>query len=198
MHAERPRGRSPAERSGQICGPGGLSIARGARTIATMWGTIRSAVVAGVVLLAAGPAHAWKGDVLRVHTADFISAQYGRGHANISLQGVRAPRPGQPFAKQAKRLTEKLVSRAKGTVRVVPNGKSDRDGRIIARVWASKVCLNDELVKAGLAWWDRSGPKDKKLARLEAAARKAKRGLWAKPGPVPPWEWDKDGKQRGK
>lgn len=159
-------------------------------------------LLSGAVVLAGGVASAWKGELLRVHTADFISAQYGRGHANIRLQGVRAPQPGQPFAKQAMRLTEKLLSRGKGTVRVVPNGESDRDGRIIARVWAGKVCVNDELLKAGLAWWDRSGPspRNKRLAQLEAAARKAKRGLWAKPGPVPPWEWgaDKRGGRRGK
>ncbi len=27
------------------------------------------------------------------------------------------------------------------------------------------------------------------LKQLEAEARQAKRGLWADPSPVPPWEW---------
>ena len=45
-------------------------------------------------------------------------------------------------------------------------------------------------VKAGLAWFYREyAPTDKTLARLEAEARKAKRGLWADPKPMLPCEW---------
>ena len=29
------------------------------------------------------------------------------------------------------------------------------------------------------------------LAQLEREARAAKRGLWADPNPIPPWEWPK-------
>ncbi len=52
--------------------------------------------------------------------------------------------------------------------------------------------LNEGLVKAGLAWWYRRyAPEDGTLAQLEANAKAAKRGLWAEPNPVPPWEWRK-------
>jgi micrococcal nuclease len=47
-----------------------------------------------------------------------------------------------------------------------------------------------ELVRDGWAWWYRKyAPKNKELAAAEAAAQKAKRGLWADPNPIPPWEW---------
>ena len=47
------------------------------------------------------------------------------------------------------------------------------------------------------AWWYRKyAPKDKELAKAEATARKAKRGLWADPNPIPPWVWRQ--KQREK
>jgi micrococcal nuclease len=50
--------------------------------------------------------------------------------------------------------------------------------------------LNRELVKAGLAWSYRQYARhDRELERLEAEARKAKRGLWADSNPIPPWEW---------
>jgi endonuclease YncB( thermonuclease family) len=52
--------------------------------------------------------------------------------------------------------------------------------------------LNQELVRAGLAWWSRQyAPHDTTLAQLEAEARAAKRGLWADAAPLPPWEWRK-------
>ncbi len=52
--------------------------------------------------------------------------------------------------------------------------------------------LNHEIVKAGFAWWFRKyAPKDKVLEELEPQARAARRGLWADPRPVPPWEWRK-------
>ena len=50
--------------------------------------------------------------------------------------------------------------------------------------------LNHEIVKAGFAWWYRKyAPKGKELEALESEARTARRGLWADPRPVPPWEY---------
>ena len=43
--------------------------------------------------------------------------------------------------------------------------------------------------KAGAWWYRKYAPKKKELAKAEAAARKAKRGLWADANPIPPWEW---------
>ena len=51
--------------------------------------------------------------------------------------------------------------------------------------------LNRELVTVGLAWWYKRYSKDESLGQLEAAARTARRGLWADPDPVPPWCWRK-------
>jgi endonuclease YncB( thermonuclease family) len=58
--------------------------------------------------------------------------------------------------------------------------------------------LNQELVRAGLAWWyQRYARRETVLRDLERDARAAKRGLWADPqGPVPPWEWRKAGSAR--
>ena len=52
--------------------------------------------------------------------------------------------------------------------------------------------LNQELVKQGWCWWYRKyAPGDTVLEGLEKDAREARRGLWADPQPVPPWEWRK-------
>ena len=66
---------------------------------------------------------------------------------------------------------------------------TDRYGRLVAEVrLADGRSLNRELVQAGMAWWYKDyAPKDTELARLEAAARQAKQGLWSEPHPVEPW-----------
>jgi endonuclease YncB( thermonuclease family) len=52
--------------------------------------------------------------------------------------------------------------------------------------------VNHTLVKNGWCWWYRKyAPGDTVLERLETEAREAKKGLWADPQPVPPWEWRK-------
>jgi endonuclease YncB( thermonuclease family) len=50
--------------------------------------------------------------------------------------------------------------------------------------------LNQELVKQGCYWWYRKyAPGDTVLEGLEREAREGRKGLWADPQPVPPWEW---------
>ena len=49
--------------------------------------------------------------------------------------------------------------------------------------------LNRELVQAGLAWWYRKYSDDKSLGKLEADAKKNRRGLWSDKNPVAPWDW---------
>jgi endonuclease YncB( thermonuclease family) len=50
--------------------------------------------------------------------------------------------------------------------------------------------VNHTLVKEGWCWWYRKyAPGDTVLEGLETEAREARKGLWADPQPVPPWEW---------
>jgi endonuclease YncB( thermonuclease family) len=49
--------------------------------------------------------------------------------------------------------------------------------------------LYQELFKEGWCWWYRKyAPGDTVLEGLEDQARQARKGLWADPQPVPPWE----------
>jgi endonuclease YncB( thermonuclease family) len=68
----------------------------------------------------------------------------------------------------------------------------DRYGRTIGDVFLPDGRhLNQELVRAGYAWWYRRYSADQRLAALEGEARAARRGLWTDPNPQPPWEWRK-------
>lgn len=105
----------------------------------------------------------------------------------IRLMGVDCPEKRQPFGTRAKEYTSEL---AFGQDVTVYGDKRDRYGRRLAEVPLSGGrSLNQELIKAGLAWWFRKYSKDLRLGELERQARVAKRGIWAERDPVPPWEW---------
>ncbi|MCE3954211.1 thermonuclease family protein, partial [Escherichia coli] len=48
---------------------------------------------------------------------------------------------------------------------------------------------NRFMVQSGAAWVYEHYNTDNDLATLQQEARSQKRGLWADPNPVPPWEW---------
>ena len=58
---------------------------------------------------------------------------------------------------------------------------------VIARIGRD---INEEMVRAGLAWWYRQyAHDDQALSDAENEARSARRGLWQDADPVPPWDW---------
>jgi endonuclease YncB( thermonuclease family) len=68
---------------------------------------------------------------------------------------------------------------------------TDRYGRTVAEIiLPDGRNLNQEIVRAGFAWWYvKYACHDAELERLEAEARAAGRGLWADKEPTPPWEF---------
>ena len=67
----------------------------------------------------------------------------------------------------------------------------DKYRRTLADVLLSDgTNVNTVLVAGGWCWWyPKYALQNKELKRLESEARAAKRGLWADPAPIPPWEW---------
>lgn len=105
----------------------------------------------------------------------------------IRLRGIDAPERGQPYDERARQHAAAL---AFGKIVTVEVAGRDRHGRLLAEVrLADARSLNRELVRAGLAWWFRRYSRDPILAALEAEARAARRGLWADPHPVSPWDY---------
>ena len=70
---------------------------------------------------------------------------------------------------------------------------TNKYGRTLADVLLQdSTNVNHELVKEGWCWWYRKyAPGDTVLEELEKPAREERKGLWADPHPVPPWEWRK-------
>jgi endonuclease YncB( thermonuclease family) len=107
----------------------------------------------------------------------------------VRLDGIDCPELGQAFGNRAKGYTSELAfGRA---VRLAGKGRDDY-GRELAEVFLPDGrSLNRELVAAGFAWWFRRHSTDRVLESLEREARTARRGLWADPNPVPPWDYRK-------
>src|SRR5439155_2794891 len=151
--------------------------------------TVVLSVLVGLVILApAFTMSAFQGKVVGVADGDTITVlRDDKITFRIRLLGIDAPEKGQPFGTRAKEYASELVF---GKIVTVEPTDKDQYGRVVADViLPDGRSLNREMVRAGLAWWYRRYSNDPELAGLEAEARAARRGLWADPHPVPPWEW---------
>ncbi len=130
----------------------------------------------------------FSGKVVGVADGDTITVLHSGKGERIRLHGIDCPEKRQAFGNRAKQFASALVFGKTVTVSVLD---VDHYGRTVGEViLPDGRVLNHELVKGGLAWWYRRyAPDDGTLAQLEADAKAAKRGLWADPDPVPPWEW---------
>jgi micrococcal nuclease len=126
--------------------------------------------------------------VVGITDGDTIRVLHEGREVRIRLHGIDCPESKQAFGTRAKQFTSEMVFDQVVRLRV---RDIDRYGRTVAEVSLEDGrMLNRELVRAGLAWWYRHyAPHDTTLEQLEQEAREAKRGLWADPDPVAPWEW---------
>ena len=137
------------------------------------------------------------GQVVRVIDGDTIEVMHLGKAERVRLHGVECPEVGQPYGERARKYTSTHTLRKKVTVIV---HDTDKDGRTIGQVILPDMSnLNIVLISAGLAWWHETyAPEDKILMDVQKSAKAAKRGLWADPNPVPPWEWKSESKKPAK
>ena len=132
-----------------------------------------------------------EGVVVAVPEGDALEVLHEGTVFFIRLQDVDAPEIGQPYGKEAQVFVESLAlgKRAKvSTVGSLQAGTSLKGTMTLA----SGLNLSHELLKAGLAWWDRQAAAgNDSLWKLEREARTEHRGLWEDEDPIPPWEWRK-------
>jgi endonuclease YncB( thermonuclease family) len=132
---------------------------------------------------------AWSGKVVGIADGDTITVLRDKEQVRIRLYGIDTPERGQAFGKKAKQFTSKMVY---GKTVVVKVMATDRYGRTVAMIYADKTLLNEELVKAGLAWvydFYCSEPICESWKNFQIEARSDKRGLWSDTDRIPPWEF---------
>jgi micrococcal nuclease len=144
-----------------------------------------------VVLLTAAcrpPGPEFTGRVVRVVDGDTLEVMKGERAEKVRLWGIDAPEHNQDWGSRSKQMASSLAFGREVTVR---ERDRDRYGRTVGEVvLPDGKILNEEMVRAGLAWWyRRHAPDSRVLKALEEEARAARRGLWGDPRPVPPWEY---------
>jgi endonuclease YncB( thermonuclease family) len=149
---------------------------------------ILAPIVLAVVLSPVAHAADFSGRVVGISDGDTIKVLHNGKAEKIRLYGIDCPEKAQPYGTKAKQFTSAMVFGKEVVIRDygLDNNKFKRtlgeivlpDGRVV----------NEELLRAGLAWWYRKyAPNRVDLAALEQEAQQAKLGLWADPDPVPPW-----------
>lgn len=147
------------------------------------------ALVLGLLLVPAtiSAAAQFSGTVVRVVDGDTLDVLRPGRAVRVRLADIDCPEASQAYGRAAKRAAADLAFGASVTVLVRDR---DRYGRLVGEVLlADGRSLNRELLRDGYAWWYRRYSADRSLGVLEAEARARRRGLWADPAPVAPWEF---------
>jgi endonuclease YncB( thermonuclease family) len=126
-------------------------------------------------------------EVVGVTDGDTVFVMHNGRAAKIRLTGIDCPEMGQAFGVNARRFVSEQCF---GKWVTIKETGTDKYGRTLGDVvLPDGTVLNQELVRAGLAWWYRQYSHDQTLAALEKEARSAKRGLWTDADAIPPWEF---------
>lgn len=141
------------------------------------------------------------GAVSAVADGDTVTFRSGGTERKIRLDSIDAPelnhgsgQPGQPFGREARDfLAAWLMAKS---VQARCYGKDQYGRELCDLVAADGASANREMVRAGMAWAYTAAQgkylRDGSLMALQEEARQAKRGLWAQPRPVRPWQWRYD------
>ncbi len=132
--------------------------------------------------------------VVAVIDGDTIQVLLGKRSTRVRLFGVDCPERFQAFYSQARKFTDDLIFQKTITLQF---DREDPYGRkvAVATLDDGRV-LNRELVGSGWCWWyEYFAPDDKELKRLAQEAKAARRGIWSRPSPIPPWEFKRQQKR---
>lgn len=135
----------------------------------------------------------FSGRVVKVADGDTVTVVRTVGdeqtQVRVRLSSIDAPEKRQPFGTRSRQLLSDLVY---GRMVTVEEQGRDRYGRIIGRIQVGELDANREMVRQGMAWAYRQYLNDASLLRVEAAARRAGRGLWVDQTPIAPWEFRRE------
>jgi endonuclease YncB( thermonuclease family) len=162
----------------------------------------RRAILIGIVLaavsfaIAAKPHYTLTGKVVAIADGDTLTVlDDSKTQHKIRLAGIDAPEKGQAFGNKSREAIGDKVFQQTVRVEVID---IDRYKREVGRIFLGERFINMEMVRDGFAWRYVQYDKRGEFAAAETDAREHRRGLWADPNPVPPWEWRKAKRQSSK
>lgn len=135
------------------------------------------------------------GKVVSIKDGDTFEVLYDGFAERIRLAEIDCPESKQAFGKAAKKYASDLCYGK--TVTVESGGKRDRYGRVVGTIITQDgINVNEELVKAGLAWHYKDYSDSEEIAQMEQEARAQKVGLWSAKRPTAPWQYRKNKRNR--
>ena len=134
-----------------------------------------------------GIAAEFTGKVVGVIDGDTIGVMHNGKAEQIRLNGIDCPEKKQPFGTRAKQFTSAQAFGKEVTVRRV--GPRSIRTHIGGGHFAGWTQLESGTAQGGAGMVVSEIFEGIYLGELEDEARQKKRGLWADPEPVPPWEW---------
>lgn len=130
------------------------------------------------------------GKVVSISDGDTITILDGNmTQHRIRIYGVDCPENHQDYGQKAKQFTSDLVFGKMVEVKVMD---TDRYGRKVGIINVDGKCLNEELVKNGMAWFYGQYCKVSfcsQWKQYQEEARIGKIGLWSMQNHIPPWEF---------
>lgn len=114
-----------------------------------------------------------------------------REQIKIRLYGIDCPEKRQAFGSKAKDFTARQLAGRRVSVEAIGR---DRYGRVvgIVRPEGAGESINEQLLKAGLAWVYTKYctlPQCAQWQRMEQDARANRKGLFQDKNALPPWQW---------
>jgi len=158
-----------------------------------VWYAVAAAVVSAVVAASAPfcPATDAQGRpvwrVEMINDGDTVTCLDTEGRrVRVRLVGIDAPELDQPKGRESRAA---LVAKLTGGLVRVEGDARDQHGRLLGTLRLDDRDLNREMVAEGWAWAFTGFAEDSDLIAAESAARRARRGVWADPQPLPPRQW---------
>ena len=132
------------------------------------------------------------GLVTKIHDGKSLAVTNANRNLEVLLEGLDIPEQGQEFADVARQHLADLVLGKAVYVRYTGIQPS---GRLIAKVYLNDMDVGLQVIRDGVAWYDRGAngtltdAERGIYADSEQAARDERRGMWQYGSPMPPWEW---------
>ena len=151
-------------------------------------------LLAGLELQSAQVVADFTGVVTIVFDGDTVIVRTSNKKVRVRLDEIDAPEHDQDWGDRSRQALADIVLGRRVSVRT--HGMDDY-GRTLGRLYLAVDASNEppgfdinaEMVRSGNAWAYRRYLIDASLLALEDEARRARRGLWSMPGPVPPWQY---------
>jgi len=121
--------------------------------------------------------------VTKVNDGDSLEVTFDSGAGRVRLFAIDTPEHDQPHGAESSAALKRFLPA--GSAVELEIVSRDQFQRIVAIVWivdaGVRMNVNERMLRDGHAWAYRRYMRDVRFCDLEADARDAKRGLWARP-----------------